>query len=254
MPCAPRSWESPCSSASGIRLTPNSLCPGGKYWSVYDWMTIVRGWMAGSAVSKCRRRWDCRRDRCATRSTSERWLREAPPRVQGGHCADTSDRRSVEVEAVVPVAVRGDGSDVPGQEYFVEVRGARRTADGSKSLHHLGMQRRPGIGLTGSHRPAAHESDPLDVEFLGEQSMLGYAIVVSRHMRRSASVERRRGVARGGGDARAEVIRHDNEPATGVKCTTGPVIQAAVSAGVAVNHVGHNTTLSLDGLSSPRVR
>src|SRR6185436_1403681 len=40
----------------------------------------------------------------------------------------------------------------------------------------------------------------------------------------------------------------------GSSARSGPVIHCAVSDGVAVNHVGHTTALSLAALSSPSVR
>ncbi len=137
-------------------------------------------------------------------------LREAPAGIDATEGAQSLVRRFL-VPAVVERRVglqRGLGAL---EKHEVVARAFRRSLKRQNTFDHVGIKRAPVIGLQCAHRPAGHQLDLLDPEFLRHQPMLLANIVVGGHIRELRPVPRRRRVARRGRQAVAEHVRNDDE-------------------------------------------
>ena len=85
--------------------------------------------------------------------------------------------------------------------------------------HHLGMAHRPLVGLPRAHRPPGDQRDRRDAEFLGDQPVLRFDLVIERDRRKARAVIGGRGVRRGGRQTIAQHVRDDDEHRGGIEDT-----------------------------------
>ena len=114
-------------------------------------------------------------------------VRHRPTRVDAPHGAIACDRLLDEA-AVAEGGIGGQRGLHAFQEDVIIGRAAGTAADDGRALDHIGMQRRPVIGLHAAHRPAIDQGKLRDAEPLGEQPVLDRDGIVIGHDRERRGV------------------------------------------------------------------
>ena len=96
-------------------------------------------------------------------------------------------------------------------------RAARGSGNRRSAAHHVGVTRRPFVGLLRAHGPAEHQLQFADAEMLRHQAVLGAHIVGDVKRRKRRHAVRRRRVVRRTGQPVAELVRKDDEVARRVQ-------------------------------------
>ena len=137
-------------------------------------------------------------------------LREAPAGVNARGRAQAAARRFL-VPAVIVDRVGGQRRFHAFKEDEIVPGTACRAHERQDALDHVGKRGAPLERLRRAHRPAGHQLDLLNAEFLGDQSVLQLHLVVDGDARKARAIVGLGRVARRRRQAVAEHVRNDDE-------------------------------------------